>query len=113
MKVELPGDQWAEILDPQDILRKHIRKVRLAYTSGDTIGESMELGREAILTAIVVNWSLEQPVPSTVKDPADVFGGLSRAVWYALEKIADDYQQHFGDPSDGDKPVDPQEPSTV
>lgn len=111
MRIPLPGDQWAEVLNPDAILRKHIRKVRVAYTSGDTLGESMELGREAILTSIIVNWSFEQPIPSTVKDPADAFAELSRPVWYALEKVADDYQQHFGDPGSDEKPADPQMPS--
>lgn len=112
MRKTLSADQWVDVRDPATILRKHIRKVRIAYNSGNTIAESMEMGREAILTAIITNWSFEQDLPSNLEDPADAFAELSRTVWYELEKLADDYQKHFGDP-DKDKPVDPPEPSTV
>lgn len=114
-RISLPGDgQWVELRDADDIKRRDIRKVRLAAGAGETGVESVELLREAILTALIANWTLEQPIPSTAEDPADVFAELSRTVWYALEKIADDHMQDFGDPAkDMDKPADPPEPSEV
>lgn len=123
-RIELPGDnQWAELLDPDELTRRHIRKVRLAYAQGKSLGEQVEYGREAILTIIVKSWTLEQPIPSAVKDPLDVLDSLPRPVWYVLEKAADDYIPNFGNPADGDAPVlslvgadgsevDPPKPST-
>jgi hypothetical protein len=112
MRKDLPGDQWVELLDPEDIRRKHVRKIRLAIYAGTSSGEAIELSREAILTIIIKNWSLEQPIPSTEADPVTILDSLDLATWYALQDIADEYNHlgHFGDPKD--HPTDPPEPST-
>lgn len=109
MRKDLPGDNWVELLDPEDIRRKHIRKVRMAIYSASSPGEAVELSREAVLTLSIKNWSLEQPIPSTETDPLTVLDSLDIKTWYALQDIADEHANHFRDPSEL---ADPPVPST-
>lgn len=108
MRKDLPDGQWVELMDPEDIRRKHIRKVRMAIYAADSPGEAIELSREAVLTLSIKNWSLEQPIPSTETDPLTILDSLDRKTWYALQDIADEHATNFRDPNEI---VDPPEPS--
>ncbi|WP_214103237.1 hypothetical protein [Acrocarpospora catenulata] len=63
-RITLPGDQWADLIDPSDLRSGDIK----AYRRSMPVGGVMTYGtldgmRDVLLRRLITNWSVELPIP--------------------------------------------------
>ena len=98
MRVDLPGDQWVDLKDPDDLLegdRKAVRKSLEVNTDGEgnmLVGVGMlDDMFEAVYRQVITAWSFEgKPVPSMLPGVTD---GLSIRHAKALRKAVQPHNE--------------------
>ncbi|RCG19118.1 hypothetical protein DQ384_38220 [Sphaerisporangium album] len=71
MRVPLPDDQWAEILEPSDLRAGDLKAVHRAVPIGARSAAFLDEMDCVMLRRVITAWSLELPLPKDLPGDAD------------------------------------------
>lgn len=88
MRVDLPGGQWAELIDPSDLRSGDMKAMRRDQSLGgnNTMGW-WDAARDVLLRRVITSWSLDLPLPKDLPGTEEEAGSLDRMTIPAYEAL--------------------------
>lgn len=78
MHVDLPDDQWAELLEPRDLRAGDLKAVNRAVPVGAQHAGFLDEIDCVMLTRVITGWSLPLPLPRELPGTPEEAGSLDR-----------------------------------
>ncbi len=97
MRVPLPGDHWAELLEPRDLRSgdmKAIRREQPLLVMQRTMG-GWDDARDILLCRVITAWSLPLPLPSELPGTEEEAGSLDRLEIPVYEALLTAIEPHL------------------
>lgn len=97
MRVDLPDGQWAELLAPEDLRAGDLKAYRALVPADDspfTVG-LLDRMKDLLLCRVIVNWSLDVPLPRDLPGTAEEAGSLDRITIPQYKALLDAVEPHI------------------
>lgn len=91
MRVDLPGGQWADLLDPADLRAGDMKAMRRdqLLTGGIATMGWWDAARDVLLRRVITAWSLDLPLPRDLPGTEEEAGSLDRVTIPVYQALLD------------------------
>ena len=97
MRVDLPGGQWAEMLEPSDLRAGDMKAMRRdqLLTGGIATMGWWDAARDVLLRRVITAWSLELPLPKDLPGTEEEAGSLDRLTIPIYQALLDELDPYI------------------
>ncbi|MEU0516644.1 hypothetical protein [Streptosporangium sp. NPDC006007] len=92
MRVDLPGGQWADLLEPSDLRAGDMKAMRRdqLLTGGIATMGWWDAARDVLLRRVITAWSLDLPLPRDLPGTEEEAGSLDRLTIPIYQALLDE-----------------------
>ncbi|MEU1731390.1 hypothetical protein [Streptosporangium sp. NPDC020145] len=95
MRVDLPGGQWADLLEPSDMRSGDMKALNKALPIVRTTVGFMDEMHDVLLRRVITAWSLDLPLPRDLPGTEEESGSLDRLAIPVYRALVEAIQPHI------------------